>query len=122
MCLVGGIYLLLLESEIERLLELGFCSVDADPLIFFPLVAELLSPNEFLFLAVSFLRPKLEPDDEQFDGTISEIELHRMFFKPYLAVLAFAFALVLVDPASDDEDGLAKLARLANPFLWFKVL
>ena len=99
--LLEGIFLPLLESEIEMpWLELEFCA-DDDPFIFFPLAAELLSPSEVLFFMVS-LRPRLESDDEQLEGTTSDTELHLRFLKPFLAVLARVW-MVFLDPVETLE-------------------
>ena len=95
--LLEGIFLALLESEIEMpWLELEFCPADDDPFIF-PLAAELLSPSEILFFMVSLLL-RLESDDEQLDGATSDIELHLRFLKPFLVVLARVAWLVFLDP------------------------
>ena len=113
--LLDGIFLALLESEIEMpWLELEFCPAEDDPFIFFPLAAELLSPSEILFFMVSLLL-RLESDDEQLDGTTSVIELHLRFLKPFLVVLARVAWLVFLDPEETLEP--TKESWFRNPDL-----
>lgn len=112
--LLEGIFLARLDSEMEMpWLELEFFPSNDDPLIFFPLAVELLSPSEFLLFMISFLLLRLASEAEQPDGMASDIELYLRFLKPYLLAPARAAWPELLD--SNDMEEATGFSRLRNP-------
>jgi hypothetical protein len=88
----GGILLDPLASDIDiPLLEPEFNPSGEEPVIFFPFTVELLSPPVFPFLITVFFLLRVESDDEQEEGMISDILLHLRFLNPYLLLETACF-------------------------------